>query len=370
MTDSGARIARLQAELRAKGWRAAFVAPGDDLRYLAGFSTTADERPAFLAVTPDDAAWLMPALNREQAAAHSPLPMFAYTDEEGPGVALSALLAALRLDASGEGPLGVNDDMRADFLLLLQRAVPGGPWSPAGEIIGPLRMIKDAGEIERMERVAALTDRVLDRAFAAVRPGVTERELQRVVEQAFADEGADEMTFCIVGSGPNSAYPHHHTSARAVQAGEPVMFDIGGRKDGYCSDITRMVFVGEPHEEYLKVHAAVEAAVQAAFAAARPGAPLRAVDEAARKAIDAAGYGPYFVHRTGHGLGVSVHEPPSVHGRNETIIREGMVFTIEPGIYLPGRFGVRLEEVAVVERDGARRLSGRTRDAVVVPDGA
>ncbi|MBE3589288.1 MAG: aminopeptidase P family protein [Firmicutes bacterium] len=370
MKTSEARIARLQAQLRAKGWAAAFIAPGDDLRYLTGFTTTPDERPAFLAVAPEGAAWLMPSLNREQAAAQSDLPFFSYADEEGPDGALRRLLDSLGLSGRNGASLAVNDDMRADFLLLLQRALPGAAWEPASQVLGPMRMVKDADEIARLERVADITDRALERALAAVRPGVTERQLQRVVEEAFGEEGVDEVLFAIVAAGPHSAYPHHHTSDRAVAAGEPVLFDIGARKDGYCSDITRMAYVGEPDEEYRRVHAAVEAAVEAAFAAARPGVPLRAVDEAARRAITEAGYGPYFIHRTGHGLGLSGHEPPSVHGRNEALIQEGMVFTIEPGVYLPGRFGVRLEEVAVVGPEGARRLSRCARDAFVVREGA
>lgn len=361
------RIARLKGRLRELGWQAVFLPPGEDLHYVAGFTTGADERPAFLAVTRDRAAFLMPALNEAQARSRTDLPMFSYSDEEGPGRAIDGLWAELGLMDGAGGRFGVGDAMRADFLLLLQDRLPKGVWSPASEAVAPLRMVKDAGEIARLEHVAALTDRAMRTGLSAVRPGATEREVAARVREAFVAEGAEEVLFCSVASGPNSAFPHHHAADRRIEADDAVWLDIGCRVDGYCSDITRMAVTGSGPDGYAEVHAAVEAAVAAAFDAARPGVPLKEVDRAAREVIAKAGYGEYFVHRTGHGLGLSGHELPSVHGRNETQIEPGMVFSIEPGIYLPGRFGVRLEEIAVVEPHGARRLSSLPREAHLRP---
>jgi len=170
----------------------------------------------------------------------------------------------------------------------------------------------------------------------------------------------------IVGSGPNSAFPHHHSSTRALREGEPVLFDLGSRLDGYCSDITRMAFLGSPSTRYLEIHRIVEAAVAAALDVIKPGVPINAVDLAARRTIEQSGYGQQFVHRTGHGIGLSVHEPPSITHTNELPLAEGMAFSVEPGIYLPGEFGVRLEEIVVVAGRGAEVLSRLPRDVQVV----
>lgn len=370
MTDelAGGRIGRLCQKVRELGWRAAFLAPGDDLRYVAGFTPTPDERPAFLAVTSDRAAFLLPALNREQVAARTDLPIVSYGDDESPQAALARLADELGIRGEG-GTFGVADAMRADFLLVLQSVLTGARWVPASLAVAPLRMVKDPDEIARLERVARVTDRVVEAGFAALRPGRSEREVALAIRDAFLREGADEVLFLGVAAGPNSAFPHHHTSDRRIEPGDAVWLDIGCRIDGYCSDITRMAVVGPGPAGYAEVHAAVARAVEAAFQAARPGVPLAEVDRAARRVIEEAGFGPAFVHRTGHGLGLSGHELPSVHGRNETPIEPGMVFTIEPGVYLPGRFGVRIEDVAVVGPDGARRLSRLPRDAYRVPAG-
>jgi Xaa-Pro aminopeptidase len=184
-----------------------------------------------------------------------------------------------------------------------------------------------------------------------------ETELARVAQEAFFAAGAQEVPFAIVGTGPNSAFPHHATSSRAAQAGEPVLADLGSRLDGYMSDITRMAFLGTPTARYREIHAVVEEAVAAALETIRPGVPMRAVDLAARGVIARAGYGDKFTHRTGHGIGVSGHELPSITHTNEQPLEVGMAFSVEPGIYLVGEFGVRLEEIVVVTARGPEVLS-------------
>jgi Xaa-Pro aminopeptidase len=338
------------------------LAPGDDLFYLLGYTPHADERPCYLFLTASDAVFLIPELNAGQARTHVDLPFFTYADAEGPARALRG--ARDRLKAAGT--IAAGDTMRADFLLLLQEWWAGGAFVPGARVMAPVRMIKTTEEIETMRRSAATADVATDAAFAACRPGVTEVAVARAVAEAFGVQGATQAGFAIVGGGPNSAYPHHASSGRPLVAGEPVLVDLGGRLDGYASDITRMAYLGEPSARYREVHAVVERAVRAGMDAVKPGAPLAAVDRAARGVIEAAGYGKFFTHRTGHGIGITGHELPSVTHTNETPVQEGMVFSVEPGIYLEGEFGVRLEEIVVVTSRGGDRLSRLPREVRVL----
>ncbi|HEY1479291.1 MAG TPA: M24 family metallopeptidase, partial [Gaiellales bacterium] len=194
---------------------------------------------------------------------------------------------------------------------------------------------------------------------------VTELVVAERTAAAFRDAGCEETLFTLVASGPNGAFPHHHTGSRVLQEGDAVVLDLGGRLDGYPSDITRMAFVGEPSERYLEVHGVVDRAVRAGLAAARPGARCEEVDAAARGVIEQAGFGEYFVHRTGHGLGLSVHEAPWIMRGATEELRPGMVHSIEPGIYLPGEFGIRLEEIVQITETGCEVFSGLPRDVYV-----
>jgi Xaa-Pro aminopeptidase len=225
-------------------------------------------------------------------------------------------------------------------------------------------MRKDEGEFAALKKSAAIADRAVQAAFAAIRPGISEAELAEAVGAAFASEGAAPL-FRIIGGGPNGAFPHHQTGARKLEEGDAIVIDIGARKAGFPSDITRMAVVGRPPEGYGQIHTIVEKAVQAALKAARPGVKAKEVDAAARRVISDAGYGDYFVHRTGHGLGIDVHEPPFITATSETVLEEGMVFSIEPGIYIPGRFGIRLEEIVILREDGPEIFSELPRDLYV-----
>ncbi|MDI3270374.1 MAG: Xaa-Pro peptidase family protein [Bacillota bacterium] len=356
---------RLQERIRELGFDGVFLAPGDDVAYLVGTTPTPDERPSFLAVTQEKRGWLVPELNKEQLLRHAQDFMASYSDDEGPREALQVLLHHLGLAGTKGLRLGVGEAMRADFLLLLQEVLPGTEWWPATAAVGYVRSHKEPEEINRLEKAQAITDEVLAEVLASLRPGLREAEVAQWVAAGFSRRGA-QLLFAIVASGPETALPHHHTSDRILGEGEPVLLDVGCRYEGYVSDITRMAFLGEPSREYREVHGVVEEAVQKALAAIEVGRPLAEVDRAAREVIEKAGFGPYFVHRVGHGIGMTGHEPPSVHGRNQDPIEPGLVFSVEPGIYLPGRFGVRLEEVAVVEERGARVLSRLSRDVTVV----
>ena len=360
--DYEGRLERVKQTMRARRVDLLAVPPSDDLTYLVGFSTVADERPCYLFLTPEAGLFLVPELNAAQAEAHIRVPFVTYTDAQGPSKALAEAqhqLGRIRRIAAG-------DEMRADALLLLQRTWRDADYTVGSEVLAPLRMHKSPEEIAALERAAATADRATEAAYAASRPGRTEVEVARAVTDAFYAAGASEVKFTLVASGPNSAYPHHHTSGRRLQAGEPVLFDLGSRVDGYYSDITRMAYLGPPAPRYHEIHHVVEDAVQAALAAVKPSAPLKAVDLAARGVIDRAGYGQYFVHRTGHGIGLTGHELPSVTATNDQLMSEGMTFSVEPGIYVDGQFGVRLEEIVIVTDSGGRHLSRLPRDVRVI----
>lgn len=357
------RIARTRAQMKAAGVDLLSLSPGDDMYYLFGYSPHADERPCYLFVTASDAVFLVPELNAAQARGHVDLPFFTYTDAEGPAATLRQ--AHDRLGAVQR--ISVGDTTRADFVLLLQERWAKGAFVSGAHVMAPVRMIKTADEITLMRRSAATADVAVDAAFAALKPGVTETAVARAVADAFAAQGVSHAGPAIVGGGPNSAFPHHSSGSRPLKAGEVVLVDLGGRLEGYMSDITRMAYLGEPSARYREVHAAVERAVRAGIDAVKPGAPLSAVDTAARSVIEADGHGKYFTHRTGHGIGITGHEPPSVTHTNEMLIREGMIFSVEPGIYLEGEFGVRLEEIVVVTAGGGERLSMLPREVRILP---
>jgi Xaa-Pro aminopeptidase len=341
------------------------LAPSDNLRYVLGFAPHYDERACMLLVTAGSAGVLMPNLNAEQAAEEAPeLELVRWTDDAGPADALRKTLA--QVGANGVRRAGIDPEMRADHLLLLQEAVPDASYVDAAVAVRPLREIKSDDELRLLQAASDGGDAAMRAAFAACHAGATELDVADEVSAAFRAAGAEEVMFTLICGGPNGAFPHHHAGHRALAAGEPVVIDIGSRRDGYMSDLTRMAFVGEPTGRYLEVHRAVEAAVEAGLAAARPGATCHEVDAAARGAIEDAGFGEYFVHRTGHGLGISTHEPPWIMRGEDVELKVGMVHSIEPGIYLPGELGCRLEEIVHVTEDGCERFSRLPRDLHVV----
>lgn len=351
------RLDRLRARMEATGTDLVALAPGAHLRWLLGFMPHPDERACLLLVGREQAGFVMPALNAGDARQHTDLPFWEWRDDDGPDAALAEALRALCPHPRG---ISVDETMRADHALLLLDAVPNVARGFASDTVGALRMIKDEAELASLQENARIADAAQTALRAAIRDGITEQDLAEVAKAAFTAHGA-RTGFAIVGTGAHSSYPHHHTGDTPIRAGEAIVVDIGGTKDGYYSDITRMACLGAPPEGYEQVHAVVEAAVQAALAAIRPGVEARAVDKAARDVIADAGYGAYFTHRTGHGLGSEIHEPPYITATSTLVLEEGMVFTVEPGIYLPGRFGIRLEEVAVVTAEGCRILSGLSR---------
>ncbi len=342
------------------------VSPSDDLRYLVGFSPTADERPCMLLLGQDDIVLLVPSLNAEQARAALPTVRFVtWEDADGAGGALREAIGPFKLPPGVR--VGVDATMRADFLLLLQQIVPSARWVSASLVLTELRLRKDADELEALLASARTADAAMAAALDACAEGVRELDVAEAAAAAFHRAGCEEVAFTSVASGPNGAYPHHHSGSRRLLRGDAVTIDIGGRLHGYASDITRTAHIGPPSKRYALVHSVVEEAVQAGIDAARPDATCASVDRSTREVIEAAGFGDYFVHRTGHGLGLSGHEPPWIMDGEERALEPGMVFSIEPGIYLPGELGLRLEEIVYLTELGCRVLSDLPRDLRIVP---
>jgi Xaa-Pro aminopeptidase len=259
------------------------------------------------------------------------------------------------------------------FVLGLQRAMPGRPFGLATEVLRDLRMAKDPEEVALLRAAAEAADRALAAIASGPLIGRTEADVSREIKARLEAEGHDEATFAIVASGPNGASPHHEVSDRRLRAGEPVVLDIGGTIDGYHSDTTRTIWIEgpggtePPTDEYRTVHGLVQAANEAATAAVRPGAACVGVDAVARRVITDGGYGPEFLHRTGHGIGLEGHEEPYIVADSGDELRAGISFSIEPGIYLAGRFGVRIEDIVVCGEDGPVVLNRNRRDLWVVP---
>ena len=361
--DTKGRLAALRGRMKATGTDLVAVAPGSHMDWLLGFHPHPDERPCLLLVGPEREAFLMPVLNAEGTRESTSIAFHTWADAEGPDAALAAALADV--SATEAKKVALDETMRADFALLLLDALPGAAHAFTAETVGALRMRKDATEYKALKMNALIADRAMQKAFASIKPGMTEKELAAIIREHFASEGATPA-FWIVGGGPNGAFPHHQTGERKLAEGDAIVIDIGGRKGGFPSDITRMAVIGQPPEGYGQIHGIVEKAVQAALKAAKPGVLAKEVDAAARNVIADAGYGEYFVHRTGHGLGIDGHEPPYITATSEAVLEEGMVFSIEPGIYLPGRFGIRLEEIVILRADGREILSDLPRDLHVV----
>lgn len=356
MLAYASRIARLQRVLRSERLAGAVFAPTDQMRYLIGWAEPGHERLiALLVPAQGQPALVVPAMNAAQARDNpaSLRDIRYWEDAEGWHDTVRRLLQSWQIEGRG---LAIDDELHSVHLLGLQALLPGVSCIPAGDLMARLREVKTAEELALMERSAAVTDAVYEECLPALREGITEREMQDAIAQAYQRRGT-RPAFALVCFGPNSARPHHSPGETRLKRGDVVIIDIGCLLDGYASDITRTVAFGVPDPEAKRVYEIVHAAHCAAREAGRPGVTCQAVDRAARRVIVRAGYGDYFIHRTGHGIGLSTHEPPYLVEGNRQRLRKGMCFSDEPGIYLPARFGVRIENIVTVTADGLRSLN-------------
>ncbi|MPY38307.1 aminopeptidase P family protein [Streptomyces adustus] len=362
--DYRARMDRAARAAADAGLAGLLVAPGPDLVWLTGYAPpAATERLTLLVLAAgQDPVLVVPALEAPDAAKATGAPALAlrdWTDGKDP----YALTAGL-LDATGT--FGISDNAWAMHLLAMQRALPGTSYVSLTDDLPMLRAVKDPAELELLAAAGAAADATFEEIRDVRFAGRRESDVAADLAGLLRRHGHSQVDFTIVASGPNGANPHHEVGDRVIEDGDMVVLDFGGLKDGYGSDTSRTVHVGEPTDEERTVHDLVRAAQEAGFRAVRPGVACQEVDRAARKVIEDAGYGPYFIHRTGHGIGVTTHEPPYMIEGEEQPLVPGMCFSVEPGVYLPGRFGVRIEDIVTVTEDGGRRLNDTTREMVVV----
>jgi Xaa-Pro aminopeptidase len=354
--DYRARMRRAADQAAEAGLAGVLVAPGPDLLYLTGYLPMAiTERLTLLVLRQDDEpTMVLPTLERgdaERARGMAGISLIDWRDGQDPYAAIAPALDA-------PGAYAISDQTWALQVLALQEAVPQLRMRSMTAALPMLRAVKDVAEVERLARAGAAADACFLQLRSEPFAGRAEHELAADLARMLIEHGHSQVDFTVVGSGPNGADPHHEAGDRIIETGDMVVLDFGGLKDGYGSDTSRTVHVGDaPTDEEVEIHDLVRAAQQAGYEAVRPGATCQDVDRAARAVIAEAGHGDAFLHRTGHGIGTTTHEPPYIVEGEEQPLEPGMCFSIEPGVYLPGRFGVRIEDIVTVEEQGGRRLN-------------
>jgi Xaa-Pro aminopeptidase len=362
--DFAARMRRVVSAAVEKGLAGVIVTPGPDLVWLTGYRPTAiTERLTMLVLSPDDEPILLvPILERPDAEAAAGAGSVSLVDWQDGTDPYQVAVPLLRAD----GQFGISDSAWAMHLLGLQGALPRSRYRSLTESLPMMRAVKDTNELMRLAAAGEAADsaygQIVQKRFA----GRRETEVAADLADLLREFGHEQVDFTIVGSGPNGANPHHEAGDRVIEPGDAVVLDFGGLRYGYGSDTTRTVCVGEPTSEIREVHEVVRRAQQAGVAAVRPGVSCQEIDRAARKIITDAGYGKQFIHRTGHGIGVTTHEPPYMVEGEEQPLVPGMCFSVEPGIYLAGRFGVRIEDIVTVTADGGQRVNNTNHGLRIV----
>jgi Xaa-Pro dipeptidase len=353
------RIERLQKALADAGVDAYFAATPSAMDYVVGFREGGGERMMLVGVAPDrPVEMLTPALSHTQATELTGLTAVnTWSDGEDPGKAFGVLAERWGLRSA---VVAVDEFMPAAYLIRMQEALPAALFKSAEPIMEACRGRKTAEEVALLEAAGKIADTAYPAGLAVLREGATERQVGIAIQQACHAQGAPAGVG-IVGAGPNGAKPHHETGERKIQRGDVVIMDYGATYKGYQADITRTACCGPASEEAKKVYRIVRDAFYAGREAAKPGVACQEVDRAARRVIDAAGYGEFFCHRVGHGIGLAGHEPPYMVEGNTTLLQEGHTFSVEPGIYLPGKFGVRIENIVAITADGCRSLNAEPK---------
>ncbi|NNF68748.1 MAG: aminopeptidase P family protein [Acidimicrobiia bacterium] len=343
-----------------EGVEALLLSVGSDLPYLTGYRAMPLERLTMAIVRSSGPVTLVvPRLEAPRVEPADFVDVIPWDETDDPVAIVSASLEAPRRVA-------VGDETWSSFLLRLQDRLPGTRFVAASPLMSRVRIHKDATEIQSLRDAAAAADRVADRLASTRFSGRAERDLAAEVGSLLIEEGCNAVSFVIVAAGPNSASPHHEPGTRVMEEGDAVVVDFGGDVGGYHSDTTRTFHIGEPADRFRHVHDVVRQAQAAGVAAVAPGVPAEAVDRATRLVIEEAGFGEFFIHRTGHGIGMDVHEDPYIVEGNDARLEAGMAFSVEPGIYLPGELGVRIEDIVVVTAEGAEQLNTSDRGIRVV----
>jgi Xaa-Pro aminopeptidase len=362
--DFARRMARATKQAEAAGLTGILVTPGPDLLYFTGYEPIAiTERITLLALQASrDAAMIVPVLERPDAQS-SPgagaLSLADWSDGADPYAETAKLL-------DPRGKYAISDSAWAMHVLGLQQELAESRYVSMTSALPMLRAVKDANELERLAAAGAAADASFEEIRQVRFAGRRESEVAAELAGFLRERGHSRIDFTVVGSGPNGANPHHEFGERVIEEGDMVVLDFGGLKDGYGSDTTRTVHVGEPTAEEREVYEVVRRAQQAGFEAVRPGVECQEIDRAARRVIADAGYGEQFIHRTGHGIGLTTHEPPYMIEGDTNPLEPAMCFSIEPGVYLSGRFGVRIEDIVTVTEDGGRRLNNTPHELQIV----
>jgi len=365
------RLRRVRERMGEVGVDALLLSLGADLPWLTGYTAMPLERLTMLVLPADGATTLVvPALEAPRVEERPDIfTLRPWTETEDPVAVVAELVGQRAAPLAGRScTLAISDRAWATFILQLQASLPHAGWAPASLVTAPLRARKDPAEVAALRAAAAAADRVSEALLGGLIPlvGRTEAEVSAEIGRRLLAEGHDRVNFAIVGSGPNSASPHHEPGRRRIGAGEAVVCDFGGTMAGYCSDTTRTVFTGEPPAAFRDLYTVLRQAQAEAVEAAVVGTPCEDVDAVARRIIEEGGYGPHFLHRTGHGIGLEEHEDPYLVGGNCDPLAPGHAFSIEPGIYLAGRFGARIEDIVVATAAGPDALNTTDHDLVVV----
>jgi Xaa-Pro aminopeptidase len=361
------RIEKLAALLREKGLNAIFAGPSTDLEYLADLKLFDDERVKGLLISSEGRVFaLTPMLYGEEMrnALGDRAIYKIWADHEGFKTAFAE--GAAEIGITG-GCIAINDGVRAVDLIEMGHALRA-EYVNGAAALSPLRRIKDETELSRMRRASSIADAVMEDVSKFIRAGQSERDIQEFLIKAFAERGGEALSFSpIVASGPGGSMPHYQRNDRILREGDFVVVDMGCKYKGYCSDMTRTFCIGEASDEMKRVYETVLEAQKTGEAAVRRGSAGQDVDRAARKIIADAGYGEYFLNRLGHGVGIAIHEEPYIIEGNDAPLEPGNVFSVEPGIYIPGKFGVRIENLVAVRADGsAEALNKFTRELITI----
>ena len=352
----GDRLRRAAAEAAERAVDALLITPSPDYAYLLGYRAPALERLTCLVVPASgDAVLILPRLE-EPLARHElgdlaeSVRLVPWDETDDPFRLVQQLLAGARR-------VGIQDQMWARFVLRLQASLEPTTLVAAGPTMSALRRIKSPDEVDRLRSAARAADAAMESVTAERLSGRTEAEVSSHIRALLLENGHHAADFAIVASGPNSASPHHEAGDRVIQRGDALVLDIGGTYAGYCSDTTRTAFVGDPPPEFAALYAVLREAQSAACAAVAPGVACAEIDAVARGIIDDAGYGDRFIHRTGHGIGMETHEEPYLVSSNSEPLEPGYAFSVEPGIYIDGEWGARIEDIVVCTESGGERLN-------------